>query len=301
MFVLHLNWSHGSLRVWGEHSQRFITARDTAIATGTHPYAATIAELRAALAPALEHARTASGDDARIAAEGSLTDSSLMLLLPHSDTAIGQLPLPSDRLSACDEVAGFSAEPEETLAPIEVPAVALDPRTAFALLRVLDTESTDDTVAWGHDARWWNAVSQFTQHLINDQRVIPTVVQERNGSMFAAWRPWLQDAPNHSKFTALVRGAPALVRAAEGAGAATTLLEQSMGPGPRPACRLAHRTLERRSCGAPAFRCGFKHCAHGSAMDCQPGRHRRGPRDAPAPATSGAASRTVSRARWSRR
>ena len=229
MFVLHLNWSHGSLRVWGEHSQRFITARDTAIATGSHPYAATIAELRAALAPALEHARTASGDDARIAAEGSLTDSSLMLLLPHSDTEIGQLPLPSDRLSACDEVAGFSAEPEETLAPIEVPAVALDPRTAFALLRILDTESTDDTVAWGHDARWWNAVSQFTQHLINDQRVIPTVVQERNGSMFAAWRPWLQDAPNHSKFTALVRGAPALVRAAEGAGAATTLLEQSMG------------------------------------------------------------------------
>jgi hypothetical protein len=152
-----------------------------------------------------------------------------MLLLPHSDTAIGQLPLPSDRLSACDDIAGFSAEPEETLAPIEVPAVALDPRTAFALLRILDTESTDDTVAWGHDARWWNAVSQFTQHLINDQRVIPTVVQERNGSMFAAWRPWLQDAPNHSKFTALVRGAPALVRAAEGAGAATTLLEQSMG------------------------------------------------------------------------
>ena len=229
MFVLHLNWSHGSLRVWGENANRLTPAQQAPIAPGTHPFAATAGEVRNAIAPAIEHARASAGGDERIGAEGTITDSSISLLLPYVETPNGQLPLPSDRLAACDEAAGFMAEPEEALVAVEVPAVSLDARTAFALLRALETEASSSEVAWGHDARWWNAVSQFTQHLINDQRVIPTVVQERSGAMFAAWRPWLHDAPNHARFSALARSVPAVVRAAEGSGAATALLEQSMG------------------------------------------------------------------------
>ena len=229
MFVLHLNWSNGSLRAWGEDSGAFLPAGQAAIAAGTHPYALTAAQLRTAIAPTLERARALSNDDPRVGGDGTVTDCMVSLLLPFAETARGQFPLPSDRLSACDEVASFAAEPEESLAPVEVPAVAFDARTAFALLRTLETEASDADVAWGHDARWWNAVSQFTQHLVVDQRVIPTVVQERSGAMFAAWRPWLQDAPNHARFSSLVRSVPAMVRAAEGAGPATALLEQSMG------------------------------------------------------------------------
>jgi hypothetical protein len=137
MFVLHLNWSNGSLRAWGEDSRRFTPACSTAIAAGTHPYALGADQLRAAVAPLLDRARAAAGDDARIGADGTIADCTLSLLLPYCETPKGPLPLPSDRLCACDELAAFTAEPEEALAPTEVPAIAFDARTAFALLRAL--------------------------------------------------------------------------------------------------------------------------------------------------------------------
>jgi non-specific serine/threonine protein kinase len=228
MFVLHLNWSHGTLRIWGEDSGRFAAARAAAIAQGAHPYAVPAAEVAAAIAPLVERARAASGDE-RVGAKGCTEPATLALLLPFAETPSGQLPLPSDRLAATDEVAGFEAEPEEVLAAVEVPAVTLEPRTAFALLRSIEPGAEPDGFAWGHDARWWGELAGFAQHLVHDQRVIPTIVQERSGQMFAAWRPWLQDAPNNARFSALVRSTPAVVRAADGAGAPAAIIEQSMG------------------------------------------------------------------------
>jgi SNF2 family DNA or RNA helicase len=228
MFVLHLNWSNGSLRVWGEDSARFAPARAAKVPQGSHPFAMDCASLAKALAPAIERARAAAGDD-RVGAAATVEEASVSLLLPFAETPNGQLPLPSDRLAATDEVAGYEAEPEEVLAAVEVPAVTIEPRTAFALLRTLEPGYEGEGTAWGHDARWWNEVAGFAQRLVHDQRVIPTVVQERSGQMFAAWRPWLQDAPNHARFSALVKSTPAVVRAAEGAGAPAAIIEQSMG------------------------------------------------------------------------
>jgi SNF2 family DNA or RNA helicase len=229
MIVLHANWSNGSLHVWGEDAKRFASARASGAAAGAHPYAADAAAVRAALQGALDAARGACAGDERVAGEGALKDGTLSLLMPVAERPSGPLPMPSDRLVAQDEAAGFDAEPEEALVPVDVPAVTLDARTAFALTRALDPESAAGGVAWGHDARWWQAVGRFAEHLIADQRVIPTVVQERSGAMFAAWRPWLHDAPNHARLTSIVRATPAIVRAAEGAGAAGAVVEQSMG------------------------------------------------------------------------
>ncbi len=239
MIVLHANWTNGSLHVWGEDSARFAEARSSATPTGAgtavatagtaaHAFAATAAQVRQLLEPAVAAAREACGE-----ALGTveLADASLALLLPYVERTAGPLPVPSDRLSAEDDAGGFEAEPEEALLAVEVPAVTVDPRSAFALLRMLP--GPDDPpvpgMAWGHDARWWRAVAQFAAYLLHDQRVIPTVVQERSGNMFAAWRPWLHDAPNHARFTALVRSVPAMVRAAEGAGAPAAVAEQAMG------------------------------------------------------------------------
>ncbi|MFO0961688.1 MAG: DEAD/DEAH box helicase [Phycisphaerales bacterium] len=270
MFVLHLNWTKGSLHVWGESAERFGAALDGTRA-GAHPFAATCSELRAAIAPALEQARCVGismrdeaaqpalvgagveggdgGDDAadaggaaraelphddRIGAGDSVTDDTIALLLPYAETPKGPLPLPSDRLRAAPEVAAAALEPEEALHALDVPALRLDARTAFALLRAIDghavdTGLSDGTPHFGHEARWWSALAQFTQDLVADQRFIPTVVQERSGAMFAAWRPWLHDAPNHARFTALVQCTPAIVRAAEGATNAAAVAEQAMG------------------------------------------------------------------------
>jgi hypothetical protein len=129
MFVLHLNWSHGSLRVWGENANRLTPAQQAPIAPGTHPFAATAEDLRTAIAPAIEHARASAGGDERIGAEGTISDSSISLLLPYVETPNGQLPLPSDRLAACDEAAGFMAEAEEALVAVEVPAGTTNARS----------------------------------------------------------------------------------------------------------------------------------------------------------------------------
>ncbi|MFM8641594.1 MAG: hypothetical protein ACKOEP_01990, partial [Phycisphaerales bacterium] len=84
MFVLHANWSRGALHVWGEDVGRFTAALTPSARTvaGTHPFVATVAELRAAIEPALAAARAACADDARVGAPESVTDASLALLLP---------------------------------------------------------------------------------------------------------------------------------------------------------------------------------------------------------------------------
>ncbi len=267
MFVLHLNWTKGNLHVWGESAERFAAAL-AGTRGAPHPFATTCDELRAAIAPALQEARAVSASrtlaevgiggtgeaadedqerasglaaphherpgDERIGAGDSVADDSIALLLPFAETTAGPMPLPSDRLSAYPVAAGVALEPEEALHAVDVPSLRLDARTAFALITAIDGTAVDASVhdgtpQFGHEARWWSALAQFTHDLVADQRVIPTVFQERSGAMFAAWRPWLHDAPNHARFTALVQCTPALVRAAEGATSPSTVAEQSMG------------------------------------------------------------------------
>ncbi len=230
MFVLHLNWYRDALHAWGESTEALAAARAGTRRAG-HPFAATAEELRAALAPSIAAAREAAGGDERIGGPTTVEDASIALLLPFAETAGGQMPVPSDRVSADPAAAGLELEPEEALLPLEVPAIRLDPRTAFALLHHLDVhgEHAAGTATWGHGIRWWTALARFTHQLVADQRVIPTVVQERSGAMFAAWRPWLHDAPNHARFNSLVRATPAAVRAAEGAHAPAAVAERAMG------------------------------------------------------------------------
>ena len=86
MFVLHLNWSNGSLRIWGEDSARFAPARDAQVPQGTHPYSTPAMELEAALAPVIARAKELSGDE-RVGAAGTVEQASVSLLLPYCETA----------------------------------------------------------------------------------------------------------------------------------------------------------------------------------------------------------------------
>lgn len=227
MFVLHLNWTKGNLHLWAESAERFTSAsaklergKPTAIAVAhpqvAHDFALTTQELRSALETVLP------GTTAE--------DASIMLLLPAAETADGPLNVPSSRLASEPHVAAVAIEPEEALQPTEIPALSLDALTALKLLDSLPTDGTSDAAhVWGHEALWWAAIAHFTHDLLADQRVIPTIVQERSGSMFAAWRPWLHDQQNHHRYLTLVRSVPAVVRAAEGAGTPNSLVEQCLG------------------------------------------------------------------------
>jgi SNF2 family DNA or RNA helicase len=235
MFVLHLSWTQGHLHLWGESSDRFTAAARqiqpskpsvavVAPSVSPHRFALDLGELRAALA---QVAPSAEGAPAVV-----------QLLLPVCETGDGALPMPSARLQTEPDVAATALEPEEALQAIEVPALQLTPLAALELLGTLPIEHPgDDTAAapvsadwaWGHEARWWAALGLFALHLLRDQRVIPTVMQERSGAMQAAWRPWLHDQPNHHRYLALVRSTPAVVRAADGSGTPNSIVESSLG------------------------------------------------------------------------
>jgi SNF2 family DNA or RNA helicase len=235
MFVLHLSWTQGRLHLWGESSERFAAeaarvrsakpgAVLVAVPVVAHPFAMTPAELRAALVSIIPNAQGA--------------DSEIHALMPSADLGGEPLALPSARLAMDAAVAAVPLEADEALQATILPALALDPGTGFALLAHLPTDQPgDDTYdaaehaahPWGHEARWWAAIGTFARDLLRDQRVIPTVVQERSGAIFAAWRPWLHDQANHHRYLAIVRSTPAIVRAVDGAGAPNAIVEQALG------------------------------------------------------------------------
>ncbi len=228
MFVLHLNWTKGQLHLWGESAERFIETAERC--AGSKPVVAT------ALAhPQVAHSFALNTQELQGALQNVLpgtaaTDSTLLILLPASETEQGPLHVPSSRLASEPHVASISVEPEEALQPTEVPSLSLDPLAALHVLDSLPTDGTSDAAhVWGHEALWWAAIAHFAHDLLADQRIIPTVVQERSGAMFAAWRPWLHDQANHHRYLTLVRSIPAVVRAAEGAGTPNSLVEQCLG------------------------------------------------------------------------
>ena len=235
MFVLHLNWTKGHLHLWGESSERFAQVVSD---TTKGPRAAGTAT--AVVQPVVQHAFAMTADQLRAALETTLPGASpaaatLSLLLPTAETPEGPFNLPSARLATDPDVAAATLESEGSLHATDVPALAL---TAADALKLLDALPTDPDAyhfagtaqhAWGHEARWWAALGAFVHDLLADQRVIPTVMQDRSGAMQAAWRPWLHDQPNHHRYLALVRSTPAVVRAAEGAGTPNGIVEHCMG------------------------------------------------------------------------
>ncbi|MBL9141610.1 MAG: DEAD/DEAH box helicase [Phycisphaerae bacterium] len=237
MFVLHLSWTKGHLHFWGESSERFTSVAAKAILSKPLATATALAH------PVVAHRFAMTCDELRAALESILPDagskeSSIQALLPAAETGDGPINVPSARLASEPDVAVNPIEPDETLQPTEVPTLELEPLSSMSLLALLPSDhASDDTYdaaehkahPWGHEARWWAALGQLARDLLIDQRVIPTVVQERGGTMFAAWRPWLHDQAIHHRYLSLVRSTPAILRAVEGAGTPNAIVEQALG------------------------------------------------------------------------
>ncbi len=208
MLVVHANWSEGSLHFWGESLERASSPHTSD--GNAHPFAASPAQVRGVMEQLFG------------ALPGARNDT-LTLLLPHSTApdassdGLASQVLPSSRLGG---LLGRAPDDEEalTLEARAVPTVRVSPDHAIpCFLRIADVATTSHTeIAFAHSMAWWTRLAQTAVDWVVDQRVIPTLVQRRDGSLSGQWRPWLNDADANLQLSDLIASMPAAVRAVDG-------------------------------------------------------------------------------------
>ncbi|MDZ4831523.1 MAG: DEAD/DEAH box helicase [Phycisphaerae bacterium] len=248
MLVLHAAWTKGSLHCWAEETDTALTAAPVAangdaddaapfasdgaaaatmLAAGLHPFAASAATL----ANALIGAGLALRDDFDVEDTVAAT---LPFWIPNvSGDVVGALPVPSDRASnllGVDDESRLDAYPATTL----IPCVVVRNDRALSFLLRLDVAARDErtgSIALGHDIAYWTATAGFAADLLTDQRLIPTLWQERTGSVRAAWTPWLADQKTASHLSSLIESMPPACRCMhdEFRGSAWAILESAVG------------------------------------------------------------------------
>jgi len=202
MFVLHANWVGSALHLWGE-SLDAARSDSKAARSPAHPWAASPKDLSNAL-------------DSRKKGLGEGTPDTIRLLLPH---LAGSQPrvLPSSKLAALLGRVNDDAE-SLTLEQCTVPSMRVAANEALDRLRSLRDAigSSDGIIVAGHDLEWWYALADFSMNAVADQRVVPTVIQERSGAFRGQWRPWLNDSETNQSVADLIASMPAVVRAVAG-------------------------------------------------------------------------------------
>jgi len=203
MFVLHANWAGSALHLWGESVDMARGEKNTT-RSPAHPWGTTPTDLAKTL-------------DALGAGLGSGTPDTLRLLLPHLAGAQPQV-LPSCKLAGLLGRVNDDTE-SLTLEPCAVPSVRVAaPHALDRLLKLRDAmAASHGMITAGHDLEWWYALADFSVNAVADQRVVPTVIQERGGSFRGQWRPWLNDSDTNESVSDLIASMPAVVRAVDGA------------------------------------------------------------------------------------
>jgi SNF2 family DNA or RNA helicase len=236
MLVLHAVWTKGSLHLWAEETEAAfasIAPRERSAGSGapTATVEAPSATTTVAAAHSIPHPFAASCDSIRAAlidaklltADDLATDESASLTLPFwlppgaTDAGAG-VPVPSDRasdlLSLDDE-----SRLEAYAGQVTVPTVMVKTDRLLPAMLAVDVALRDihggglsGQLALGHDLSYWAAVANVAVELLEDQRVIPSLVQERSGRLRATWVPWLADAKSSQRVAALLDSMPAVCR-----------------------------------------------------------------------------------------
>jgi superfamily II DNA or RNA helicase len=230
MLVIHAVWTRERLHLWAEDDSLIGAALEVVHAAAggdaasgeagstaepndstastpfassgsRHPFACEPDRLRAALVGA----GLLAGDD--LHAESV----ALRMMVPATTTTLGTAPLPSDRLA---NSLGLSDEPIAHLSTFEVPALALESSAALRFLLAPADEELPlaPDMHGGHDLRFWREVAALAADLIADQRVVPSLIQEKSGRFRAVWQPWLADGAPAQRLTALLSAIPPSAR-----------------------------------------------------------------------------------------
>jgi hypothetical protein len=206
MLVVHGNWTSGALHLWAESSEAWMRAGANGAngangaddgARSSHAFAASSAELADVLA-------RVGGDLFSVSRANGTT---LPLRLP----ALDGIPVPSDRLLGLLTVPEPAAPP--ALDAFDVPCVTLDNEHAISSLLRLEDAGAGSTLEFGHSLRFWMAIGRLALELMADQRFVPTLIQNRDGALTAAWQPWLHDESARLRVGTLLASMPPVARA----------------------------------------------------------------------------------------
>jgi SNF2 family DNA or RNA helicase len=195
--ILHANWNDGALRVWAESHEAYLAAADSLAGADTeHRFAVSAEQLEAAL-------RRAS----LLWDEVSVRPSVMHMRLPCDETG----PMPSDRLAG--RVGAIDDVETCTLQSLRVPCLALPNEHVLSILLNMEDRGTSELLDHSPSLRYWIAVGRFVLELLADQRFIPTLFQERDDHLRAAWQPWLHDEGIRTRAGAMIAAMPPVCRA----------------------------------------------------------------------------------------
>lgn len=210
VIVVHAQWSGERLHLWGETAPD-----DGAIAPpGRHPFAVEPSTLRTGVQDFLPE---------------DVVETELTLRLPADPGSRSTLPsrsarhwlgLPESTNDAC-EILGAKV-PALSFAPSDVPRLlsALEEIGDWSERRLLEEMAghEDDIgchILLADSVRYLAGATRMVQSLLAAERFVPTVVQDRDLPLRAAWEPWLSDEVVSEQIGFLVQAMPPALRAAE--------------------------------------------------------------------------------------
>jgi SNF2 family DNA or RNA helicase len=203
MYVIHAHWrpastptQSGALCIWCETSEaqapnRKIDKRHRDLQP--HPFVVEITRVRAVLVR-LTGLDLTGGDD------------NLSLRLPTGRTA----PQPSPQL-----VHEWPLDESTlSLAPWQIPALALNPADALTLLMKLPTEELPHDMRLADDLHFWRTAARLALEALAQHRLQPGLVSDAAGKLVASWLPVLDGPRDGPRLARLREAMPPLCRAA---------------------------------------------------------------------------------------
>ena len=190
--VLHGAWHEGAFFVWAESAGSAAKSRGRRSKLMLHPYAATPAVLRMALA--------------RLSPQGdweSAPEKVCGIFLPST----AERPLLPPWLVADPDGEDTL---DVTLKAWKVPGLVLDPPAALDLLVALPVRSADR--CWGRDLYFWSAVAKLGLELLARQAYLPGL-HEEGGRFRAVWMPVLDRPEDRARLRTLAEALPPVSRA----------------------------------------------------------------------------------------
>ncbi|MCW5766903.1 MAG: DEAD/DEAH box helicase, partial [Phycisphaeraceae bacterium] len=129
----------------------------------------------------------------------------------------GESPMPSPTLAhALGHTTIDDSGRPPILAEFEVPGVEVGPAEAPALLEALDASPGESSGHWapGASVRFFAEAARLMRWLLAQQRFVPSVVQEADGSVGGLWQPWFADEATVERVRAVAALMPGSARAA---------------------------------------------------------------------------------------
>lgn len=250
MFVLHAAWSSDALHFWAESA----TDARQLFANGGKPDLKPVPEVSPEVSEEKAGSSASNGSSETatqtvpedhpftctpeqlldvltkagvLEASDIVGENDLVLHIPHRNFEGKLLPEPSERLGS--ELSWAYDVDGLELHAVKVPTIKIrNERAAESLLR-LEDRLLGVSASLGHDMRFWIETGRLVLDLLQEQRFIPTMIQERDGVLRAVWLPWLNDPESSKRVAHLLASIPAVACAVDDDGGdAWSILEGAL-------------------------------------------------------------------------